>query len=286
MIISQLTGGLGNQMFQYAFGFNLAKKHRTIHRLHFISHKSNTPRHFELNNLRISNKMATMPELNRVGIPQSKLSILFEKLRLKRSHIINEDESSYQLLTDELPEKSYIQGYWQSEKFFIDSASELRKEFSFKKKLLGKNILLASQIQQCNAIAVHIRRGDYVTNINASKYHGTCTIEYYKKGIQLIQSRISNPIFYYFSDDPEWTKNNLGSNTNDCYIDWNQGEDSYIDMQLISLCKHSIIANSSFSWWGAWLNSNRSKLIVAPRKWYEDQSVDSSRIIPQSWIKI
>lgn len=174
-----------------------------------------------------------------------------------------------------------LDGYWQSEKYFASCVNQVRQAFKFPSLDKG-NQLIAQQIEQVNSVSVHVRRGDYVNN----PLHGDiCTLDYYKRAIGIINSKIANPQFYVFSDDVAWCKDNL-SLPNAVYVDGNQGKNSYKDMQLISLCKCNIIANSSFSWWGAWLNINSNKVVIAPRKWFNDTRFNVSDLLPNEWIKI
>jgi len=180
-------------------------------------------------------------------------------------------------------------GYFQNDQYFKNIVSEIRNDFSFKKPLTGKNIDLSKKIKTSESISIHIRRGDYLTNKNATSNFITCNIDYYKNAIEYISDRINNPEFYVFSDDPVWVKNNINFVDHPVsYIDWNNGSDSYIDMQLMSLCKHNIIANSSFSWWGAWLNSNMEKIVIAPSKWFQEEKKNNllDNFYPIGWIKI
>ena len=178
---------------------------------------------------------------------------------------------------------NYYIGYWQSEKFFKDISDEIRKDFSFPKFTSEKNLEILKLIKSYNSVSIHIRRGDYLQNRG---FNGLAPLEYYQKAIEYIKNKIENPHFFIFSNDIEWCRKNL-SIENSYYIDWNRGEESYRDMQLMSLCKHNIIPNSTFSWWGAWLNKNPNKIVIAPEKWFNDcVNIDYSNIVPETWIKI
>ena len=137
-------------------------------------------------------------------------------------------------------------------------------------------------IQGTQSVSLHIRRGDYLDPENLERYGGICTIEYYMKGISIIKNYFERPSFFIFSNDMEWVKENMDI-PNPVYIDINKGKDSYMDMYLMSRCKANIIANSSFSYWGAMLNINPSPLVVYPQKWFNNYTPD---IFPQSWIGI
>jgi hypothetical protein len=183
------------------------------------------------------------------------------------------------------PEKSYIRGYWQSEKYFLDIANELRADFAFKNPMTAKNLELAKKIEGENSVSLHIRRGDYVKNPKASALYGTCTLDYYSEAMQLMIGKLGMPHVFIFSDDIDWAKDNLLISAPHTFVYQNIGIDSYRDMQLMSLCKHNIIANSSFSWWGAWLNPSESKIVIAPRKWFS-ADINDGDLIPEKWIRI
>ncbi len=182
---------------------------------------------------------------------------------------------------------AYLVGYWQSEKYFKRIEKRLVKEFNFKNPLNGKNFAVANEISQNNSVSIHIRRGDYVTLPYAVKMHGNiCDLDYYSKAIKIIASKVKEPHFFVFSDDISWAKENLRIDYPKTYVNFNTDENSYEDMRLMSLCKHNIIANSSFSWWGAWLNRNVGKIVVAPKKWLNDPTKDTRDVIPDNWLKI
>ena len=143
-------------------------------------------------------------------------------------------------------------------------------------------------MQNSNSVGIHIRRGDYISNQAAFENHGICSLTYYKTAIGIINSKINNPMYFIFSDDTEWVRNTDFGIKNFEIIDWNIEKKSYIDMQLMSYCKHNIIANSTFSWWGAWLNNYSQKIVIAPKNWFSNESrkSESEKIIPKDWIQI
>src|SRR3989344_4984067 len=159
----------------------------------------------------------------------------------------------------------------------------IRKDFTFGATIVERNKKLASEISGTNSVSVHIRRGDYVTNANTNQFHGLCSLDYYNKAVSFISSKQNEMELFVFSDDIEWCKENLKY---DFPIHFVETNDAHSDMYLMSLCKHNIIANSSFSWWGAWLNDNFQKIVVAPSQWIADASVNTQDLIPKGWIKI
>lgn len=272
MITSHLFGGLGNQMFQYAFGYAVSKNLKTQLYYYFDPSIGSIKRNFELDIFKLSGKEVS----NRLIFFLYKLA--FPQLR--------EQGFSYTNYSNAIKNNSTLSGYWQSEKYFIKHQKEIRSEFSFKNALVGKNKNITNRITNSNSVSVHIRRGDYVENKKTNAHHGVCSKGYYQKAMSVVETNIKNPSYFFFSDDPEWARNNLSSKFESTYIDWNTGNQSYIDMQLMSLCKHNIIANSSFSWWGAWLNNNPKKKVITPKKWFANKSINTSDLIPPKWLKI
>lgn len=184
-----------------------------------------------------------------------------------------------------LPDNVYLEGYWQSENYFLDFEETIRESFRFPPLIDLLNQGLAEAMVSKSSVSVHIRRGDYVSQtINQSIYY-QCTLDYYRAAMAHINAHVANPSYYVFSDDIEWAKTVFADDAIQAFIGHNQGEKSYIDMQLMSLCKHNIIANSTFSWWGAWLNENRAKIVISPREWFINGR-SSKDLIPENWIKI
>lgn len=184
-----------------------------------------------------------------------------------------------------LPDNVYLEGYWQSERYFEDIKEIVQKEFTLKTPLEGLNLILAEEIRTVDAVSMHVRRGDYVTDENVSTMHGVCDLEYYRKAVDKVVQTLKDPCFFVFSDDPEWVADNLKLRHPARYISHNSSL-AHEDLRLMSLCRHHIIANSSFSWWGAWLSTCHEKLVIAPNKWFNNFKVDTSDLIPKAWIRI
>jgi len=186
----------------------------------------------------------------------------------------------------DITDNTYVEGVFQSEKYFKDFENEIRQGFTFKTQPNAENKVLLNEIQSVNAVSLHIRRGDYVSNSETQKTHGVCSLEYYERTIDLISSKVESPHFFLFSDEPEWVQQNLSIHHPFTVITHNSGANSFEDMRLMSNCQHNIIANSSFSWWGAWLNVNKNKTVIAPKEWFADKQHNASDIIPTSWVKV
>ena len=287
MIIVNLKGGLGNQMFQYALGKSLSIKYNRILKFDLNFYKENldahvTKRNFELEHFSVKADPATKQDLK--FKKSNRVTNFFTSNKFKIYNDLNFGgtiESNNSIV--------YFDGFWQSELFFQDIRNLLLREFTPKISLDADNMFWINSISRCNSISVHIRRGDYITNSSANSFHGVCSIEYYKSAIRYIQDIVDNPIFYFFSDDMTWVKENFYNGLqNYNFVEGNIGENSYLDIRLMSFCKHNIVANSTFSWWGAWLNTNVDKVVIAPLMWFSDsdQNSKTKNLIPSSWVRI
>ncbi len=283
MKIINIIGGLGNQMFQYAFALSLKNKTKEEVKIDISSFNGYELHNgYEINkifhkNLKIcSNKERKKISYNGKEFTQKLKRKIF---KIEKNEYFEQDFSYNKNLNYT---KKYFIGYWQSEKYFNEIKEEIKKKFKFPEIKDNKNMIILNKIKSNNSVSIHIRRGDY---INHPIHGGICDIAYYKKAIKYIKTNVKDPIMYIFSDDIKWCKENLYlSDAN--YINWNQGEDSFRDMQLMSECKHNIIANSSFSWWGAWLNNNVNKIVIAPSKWFNDKNMDTKDLLPKEWRRI
>lgn len=292
LVISHLIGGLGNQMFQYAAGRALAIT-RGTELFVDISDLIAFPQHQGFELLKIFDcpvRLAERAHVRSVLGWQSSRRVqrLFRHpllAALRTRHLVMEPHFDYWPGFRKLAPPSYLMGYWQSERYFYDIADIIRGDFSFHTPLAGHNLTLDKQISETNSVSLHVRRGDYVSNPQAFATHGACSIEYYETAIKYVSDRIPAPSFYVFSDDMEWVRSHLKIRHPCCYVECNNGADSYVDMQLMSRCKHNIIANSSFSWWGAWLNGNANKLVIAPRRWFANNT-KTPDLLPSAWVAL
>jgi hypothetical protein len=183
-----------------------------------------------------------------------------------------------------LPDNVYVEGYWCSEKYFKDIEAIIREEFTFREPPHGRNLELAKEIEENESVSVHVRRGDYVADEKAGKTHGTCGQKYYRECVQYVRRKRKSPKFFVFSDEPLWCRQNLAFMKPATFVDGNALE-PWEDMRLMSLCHDNIIANSTFSWWGAWLNGHDEKVVIAPKKWYAGKKFDPDDIFPPGWIR-
>lgn len=286
MIRLILTGGLGNQMFEYAAAKSLALRlnEKLTIDLYALNKKTKgSQRSFELDVFDIDFAVSSSCKTKFIvkAFPWvEKNRQLFKQLF---GYFRDGSAIVYRPEFEELKENTILHGYFQNEAYFKNFEDIIRKEFTFKRPLTGENVRLSKQLTNENSVAIHIRRGDYLTDGNFA----LCTPQYYQRAIEEIYEKIKDPTFHIFSQDFEWVNENIKFEDNSSvrFIDWNKGEDSYIDMQLMSLCKHNIIANSSFSWWGAWLNNNPEKIVLAPTQWFaeEKRNEDLKNFYPQGW---
>lgn len=272
MIIVNLTGGLGNQMFQYAFGRNISIQRKTELKIHFTNALFYTQRYFCLDSFKINAKKATKNDLAKLGIIKNRVLNRFFYLVDERLGI----QLNKNIVTQRFPlffnhkylstkNDTYIQGYWADYKYFQKIENIIRNEFLPKKRLDYVNLRTLNYIKNSNSVSIHVRRGDYV-NSKTDK-NSFLVIRYYANCIAEINKKAPKPVFFIFSDDIPWCKKNLDPLLqNHYYIDNNKGEDSYKDLFLMSNCHHNIIAKSTFSWWGAFLNKNKKKIILSPNE--------------------
>lgn len=285
MIITKLMGGLGNQMFQYASAYAVAKKNRTdlaIDADWFISENSSVwHMSYELDCFNINVKHITP---NQYLISDKKRTSLKELLGKKRYIEYRENGMRYDPRVFEQGKNIVMYGYWQSEKYFGSCRDDILREFKFVAKLTGKNLERKSIIEQTDAVSLHVRRGDYANHAHTNAFHGLMGLDYYKAAIESIAKRVKSPHFFVFSDEPEWCQENLKINYPHTFISGNKK--GCYDMQLMTNCKHHILANSSFSWWGAWLDTNPDKIVIAPKKWFNDPFMDATDLVPESWERL
>ncbi len=299
MIIIKLKGGLGNQLFQYAFGRRIALLSGLPIKLDIISGFLGDfyNRSYILSHFNIIENILSSDEMKYVKISQSQ-SLIGKSVRLFSSILpfVNfqtiQERFNYQY-DEKLVIKyksAYFEGYWQNERYFKPIEEQIRKEFILKDSLNAQNLNLSNQIRNSNSVSIHFRRLFAESNGNVrlsalSKYP-ILTLDYYYRSFEILTSRYKDLHFFIFSDDPSWVKRNLILKYPATYIEHSDNAREYEDFFLMSLCKHQIIANSTFSWWAAWLNNNPHKIVIAPLNWVNEPNYNSSDLIPESWIKI
>lgn len=281
MITIKLRGGLGNQMFQYATGKSLALRNKTDIKLDLSDYVENKERSYRLKFFNIEEKFATKKEIDSYKIFWNKMS---DKLKPwhKRSVITY---NSYGFEPDLLKVRghAYLDGYWQNEIYFSEYNEIIKKEFTLKSNLSKNATDLLDKLNSCNSVSLHIRRGDYLTNKKFNQIYLSLNIDYYLSAIKKINEMVTEPMISIFTDDGEWAKS-LSFPCPAILISDYKLED-YEELYLMSQCKHNIIANSTFSWWAAWLNPNKNKIIIGPKQWFNFSDNDLG-IMPAGWIKI
>jgi len=289
MNIVQIHSGLGNQMFQYAF--LLALRHRNPDSKADTSVYRYRPSHngYELNHVfGINETLATPQECHRLAdVSKAFWPDLRRKLgfvQQREGTVINEPNPA-EGCQPELLEKDncYFIGYWQSERYFADITDEVRRAFTFHLPLTISADAKRTQITSCNSVSIHIRRTDYLKPRRIKDYN-VCTPDYYQRAIAYMQSYVPGCRFFVFSDDYNWVKANMEFPLGTVFVDGNTGQNAWQDMYLMSLCRHNIIANSSFSWWAAWLNNNPDKIVIAPSQWFRNRPRPD--IVPEQWIRL
>jgi len=283
-------GGLGNQLFQYAAGKALAMKKGVelaldLSFLNSDAGNRHTKRELELHLFNTYYKLADTKDLELFIKPN--FFKHFIRRFIVRAQLINETAFEYDPDFFSYSKNTYLSGFWQSEKYFRHIRETLLKELVIKKPLPEKCREMAAKIIASNSVSLHIRRGDYVSNKNASEFHGITGLDYYYRAMTYMNQKMEAPLnFFIFSDDMDWVKENLKTKERCIYIDFNTGEDSVFDLYLMSQCRHNIIANSSFSWWGAWLNQNNDKIVVTPKQWFKLQHLNTKDLIPEKWVQL
>ncbi|MEK9131674.1 MAG: alpha-1,2-fucosyltransferase [Patescibacteria group bacterium] len=249
MIIVKLSGGLGNQFFQYAHGKACALKNNTELALDTSWYAGRTDRTYMLNHFNINATIAKSIDILRIKI---------------------------------FSPKNYLRGDYQSEKYFENIEDTIHKEYSLKEALGEDGQELLTTIASSNAVSIHFRGNDYISGPKAS-FHGVCPQEYYTEAIDLISNRITSPHFYVFTDDIEWAKKYITLPTPHTIVS-DKRIPTHEELILMASCQHNIIANSTFSWWAGWLNKNPQKMVIAPKKWFNHNTVDTTDLIPSQWI--
>lgn len=290
MIHLILQGGLGNQMFEYATAYALARSKNTslvLDMSFFDAYgRKSWCRPYEL----------SIFGLHENALFEHKHSI-FVRILPKIARICRQHEwkrfGSIVFAMHELGDAgtssfNLLYGYFANYHTFSSYRDELLKQFTFVKPLDEKNKQIYLQMQSTNSVAVHIRRGDYLNSVNRKTFY-LPPVDWYRNAIIRMKEHVTSPTFYFFSDDLQWVQEQFSDMKDVVFVEGNEGCNSYRDMQLIAACKHAIIANSTFSWWGAWLNTNPEKVIIAPSRYYLDEQANTryrQTMIQPDWIQL
>ena len=301
MIIVRISGGLGNQMFQYAFGRALASKNKTELLLDLsglLAKEGEMQRYFSLDIFNTKYKVATKKDFKALGIGDPSDQSLLAKAKryvrrtyesffpLEKRKDIIEPEYLFVPEIATLGDNHYFAGIWQSEKYFKTVEKELRADFTFREKITGDFARIATMIRESDSVCINVRRADYVTDPKISSKLGFIGKKYYENAVSFMQKRSSDARFFVFSDDMDWCKENLDFIPNVFFVSHEHAGKSFGNyLQLMSLSRHYIIPNSTFAWWAVWLNVNPGKIVIAPKKWFAS-GTDESDLIPENWIRI
>lgn len=286
MIKVKIFNGLGNQLFQYACGRAIQEMYKGELYLDIADFKINE-RKYSLNNFKLNENIKIIEEDNTFSNLRKNLllKILYKlfpnitfKIQSKFGKYLYFGER-YIKIAKNFTNNYYLYGYWQSEKYFENIKSIIKKEIVLKNPLQGDKLNLIKEIENKNSVAIHIRRGDYTTN---KLYKDICDENYYKDAIQIIKEKVDDPVFYVFSNEIDWVKENWKFDANIIFVDIENKD--FEELEIMKHCKHFIIANSSFSWWAQYLSDNKNKIVIAPKKWYNNNK--KTDIYMNNWIKI
>lgn len=287
-------GGLGNVMFYYALAN--AYRQKGVKAFVFVS-KTNLE-HFNYSLKKVFPHISMWGNLNCFErayyyLIQKVRNIRYKKYKVPHKYLFfpftglyydQEPVRYISSLFEHLGKNQYLIGHFQSYKYFGEYRDSIVEELQFSKESLSeKTKSVASDMKRYNSVSIHVRRGDYMNGYYYETLGKICDIAYYQRAIAAIKERVDNPHFYIFSDDQDYVTENL-TIENATFVNFNRGNDSWQDMYLMSQCKHNIIANSTFSWWGAWLNNNPQKVVVAPSHWFAN--MDNDEIVLPEWIRL
>ena len=277
MITTRLHGRLGNQMFQYAVARGLAARRGSDVAL--------DPREAEARGEGVLTRVFDLPLVQPVALPPLKRQsfLRYAAWRLTSRSFHRENGLGYNADIESYSDGAYLHGYWQSERYFAHIAETIREDFRFPEPASPENSEMADRIGNSLSVSLHVRRGDYTT----LAAHVLCDQRYYDAALQQVLEGVKgDPVVYVFSDEPDWAKTNLPLPCAKVVVDFNGPDADFEDMRLMSLCQHNIIGNSSFSWWGAWLNANPAKRVAGPASWFGNPKLVNPDILPDSWLKI
>ncbi len=291
MVVAQIIGGLGNQLFQYAAGKALAQHHNVDFCIDTTPFKSYSLHDCDLNFLKITAPEVSEQQMKEFCIKKYSTfkKTIYRNLNFlispKRNTYYEETFPEYNNRFFDLPPHIYLSGYFQSEKYFERITHIIKQEFVLKQNLTNTNGVI-DDIKNTNSVSIHFRRGNYATNDGIRNIFGLVGLEYYKQAVENILSSVKNPHFFIFTNDSEWVKSNFKIEDYPVTYVSDLGFKNHEELFAMSLCKHNIIANSTFSWWAAWLNNNPDKMIVSPDEWFKWKKIRNKDLLPKDWIKI
>lgn len=321
MIVTQLVGGLGNQIFQHAAAQKIAAASGmpVVYDLYQLKVHQNPPRRLVMDKFKLPCRLADWTHIWRMcpqevvrrlvhhRLPKrfgSRVESVLERASfsspcryrlfdqkpgrpapsLKIGKVVSERQFHFDPDFMSLSSELLLMGYWQTEKYFVGIRDTLLAELKVNSQQAGQDLAVAGRMRASQSVSLHVRRGDKAV---AKDFNGT-TAEFCQRAVAWFRERVSNPVFFVFTDDWAWVREHLPSGKDVVYVDHNDGLHDYEDLRLMTQCRHHIIAPSSFSWWGAWLNPDPDKMVVSPphRRWLNFANCDTADVIPESWVQL
>jgi hypothetical protein len=284
VIIVQLKGGLGNQLFQYALGRRLSLTMGVPLKLDISFYKRHKQRTYELDQLCIEAGIATPWEVARWLGPRC-LRRVTQRLGFQ-PRLVTEKSFEFDPAVLRLEDGRYLEGYWQSYRYCADVAPQIRNELVVRTPPSEADQTLLDRMARCDSVCLHVRRGDYASNPVTLQYHGLCSPEYYRTAVDELAAQLRDPELFVFSDDIPWVKQHLRFELPTTHVERHGVDSAPLELRLMAGCHHFVIANSSLSWWAAWLSANESPIVYAPRRWFTDPSIDTTELTPPAWHRI
>lgn len=280
MIIVGIIGGLGNQLFCYACGYATAKRVGAKLMLDTSILDNDTLRDYELDKLGIRyDKRFSTASIKSRFLREAVRRLAFRLMRMRCHYLVDWNAWKYNKRIEGVKDHTYLLGYWQSEKYFKHLRGELLEMFKPRIELSSGCRQYVKEVEACNSVSVHVRRGDYVTL-------GFCLpASYYEKALARMEKLVEEPVWFVFSDDLDYCRKLFAERPGKfVYVHYESTVTTIEDMYIMSRCKHNVVANSSYSWWGAWLNSNPEKIVIAPSRWMNQANLHGP--ILDSWIRM
>jgi hypothetical protein len=285
--------GLGNQLFMAALGLRLAHERKAMLIFDASEYLTDHQRIYQLNEFSIIATTLSAPDKETLRLsPFHSLNPQYRRVRkiasMRKRHHVKEKLRQFDedILKIDLP--AYLEGYWQTERYFSDVEGLIRQQFRLRKPIAERRRELLASIGRAGAssVSLHVRRGDYVDLAQSGGVYRLCSLEWYERAMEMIANIVPAPQFFVFSDDPGWARANLPTKWPCVFVDRDEDGKDFEDLHVMANCRHHVIANSTFSWWGAWLNASRDKTVIAPSDWYATPEMDTSDLIPSGWIRL
>ena len=290
-VFARIEGGLGNQFFQYAAARSLADKLQCelMLDLRGIAENGDRPYQLDLYRARVEiagpDQLALLPQWrsSRIGRLWQAMSFLLPAVF--HAPVFLPHGFAYDARIEKLRRPVYMVGYWQTERYFAWNRNRLIQDLVLRADQ-DTNAVWLQKIDACNSVSLHVRRGDYINSSSAAQIHGTCDLGYYRRAIEDLMRREPNIEVFVFSDEPQWALSNLHLPVPMHVVDANPPEQGYLDIELMRRCRHHVLANSSFSWWGAWLCEYPGQIVFAPTQWFANPGFNTNDVVPARWHRL